>query len=399
MSITSARPVILHKDLTFKTLLTSVQGLTGDSNNLNGFFMDGLGWNTSNVVAYSQALAGASTTQQQLVMSTMGLSDAQKAQVEQTMLGITSTAELTAAEVAMGVAKLTGIDTTDKKRMAELEATIVENLETDATDRLTIAQFLAANAMGKVSDEALAEVIAVYAANNAMDKLKKTSLSFSDSMKLMFSNQPIMMILSIISVLATLFSLLKNNTDLFASAAEKAETAREAYDNVCDQLDELNDEYDTNAERLKELQELADAGTITIVEQEELDNLETSNALLNEKKEAAYGAPLLLEDCVRAAPGAVMAAAAGGGARSGFRRQMEVTALFAEPLQGLMKFLFLVPGRLTGAAGSAVSAYVGVLWVCPARGRVGVCAAVGAVPAAAHLVGDNRPNQEKHDDR
>ncbi|MCD7756654.1 MAG: hypothetical protein LUH45_00550, partial [Clostridiales bacterium] len=71
----------MHKDLTFKTLLTSVQGLTGDSNNLNGFFMDGLGWNTSNVVAYSQALAGASTTQQQLVMSTMGLSDAQKAQV------------------------------------------------------------------------------------------------------------------------------------------------------------------------------------------------------------------------------------------------------------------------------------------------------------------------------
>ncbi|MCD8116886.1 MAG: hypothetical protein LUE21_07200 [Oscillospiraceae bacterium] len=259
--------------MTFKTLLASANGLIGTGNEgdswqdtLHGFFAKDGKYNTANVLAYAQAISTASTEEQKMIMSTMELGAAKEQLVTKMIAGINSTAKLTATEMAHELAETEGSE-------AELRDTICKDLNVTATEKLSAANIVAAYMTGKLTDEQFEEIIALYALRTATDKARDANLGFANSMKLMWTNSPVMIILSIVSVLATLFSLLKNNTDLFASAADKAETAREAYDDVCDQLDELNDEYDTNAERLEELQELADAGTITIVEQEELDNL------------------------------------------------------------------------------------------------------------------------------
>ncbi|MCD8087087.1 MAG: hypothetical protein LUE22_00660 [Oscillospiraceae bacterium] len=244
---------------------------------IDKYFIKGSNYNTANVLAYAQAISTASTEEQKMIMSTMELGAAKEQLVTKMIAGINSTAELTVTEIAETLAKTKGAQ-------AETAAALATDLNVGAKERLSAADIVAAYAADKLADEDFELVMALYASKAATDSATASNISFATSMKLMFQNNPVMMVLSIVSVLATLFSLLKNNTDLFASAADKAETAREAYDDVCDQLDELNDEYDTNAERLEELQELADAGTITIVEQEELDNLETSKSYLTQKK-------------------------------------------------------------------------------------------------------------------
>lgn len=240
---------------------------------------------------YAAAVEGLSAVQQRAVLAAAGLSAEQAKQ-------ITDMGTLIAQNSTLTVAELAKLMATQQVSEAQQLSNLQSELGAQATQVLTTEMLKNAVVSGTLSGaraQEIAQALKQQAANNGLAGSYMTLSQAMSAFGTMLMN-PATLIPTVISGLMVLIPLLKNAWDdinvTSDEAMSAAEEAKRSYEDLQNQITDMQGEIQTNNDRIAELQGM---GPLSLIEQEELSKLKTANAELelmieNKRKVAEYDA-------------------------------------------------------------------------------------------------------------
>ncbi|MCD8376864.1 MAG: hypothetical protein LUD69_07960 [Oscillospiraceae bacterium] len=224
----------------FKSIFSSASNFSKQLSDVSSI-ANSIGTATTWAANYADAIEGCNDATKNLLLSSGGLSTQQQTLVQNILKARTGISNLTAAEVMDELTKQ-GLIT------AEETETVMKELNITKTQKLTESQLTAAYASGTLTESQYNTAMALVAESTAAAKATTSTTSFSTAIKGAMATNPVGWIMLIVSTLVSLYSIVKNNTDLFSTTSERLEKLQS-------DLEELEETIDSAASSFKELRE------------------------------------------------------------------------------------------------------------------------------------------------
>ena len=282
-------PVSLFTDLvtgakTYAAAMQQVQQISS----LNLGMTPGGMLNGASVQAYANALQGLTAQQQAAILTSNGLTKAQAAQVlaqnnvsDATIQQILGINNLVAAKQAATAATAQSTSITIGEAFAikqdetnKLSDAAANWMAANSHKQLTLELVAEAMAHGVISPAVAQEIIQKYNLVVANQAVSTSNKELAASMLAMNSTNPYGWIMIAISALIMLIPLLKK-------LGQQTEKNIEKWEEIKNELDEVNKELETTQDRIKELES---QGTLSFVDRQELAQLRQINAELERRK-------------------------------------------------------------------------------------------------------------------
>ena len=252
---------ITHNSTIFKTIRQSLEDVYIVGRKINE--LNNLKLNATNITAYATALKGLNAKQAELVLSTQGLTLAQKQ-------AILSQAELLGSTGKLTTAELNAILVTKKRNKDQAEALLIntglitsETAEATATNVVTAAKLKELVATGKLT-QAEANLIAAKAGVTLANQKESASLLAGIGAKIKGTGTALKGLGTGILTIAQAHPVIAGITAALALCGgaalvnkvkqEKAAKAiKEAYEEAKNAINEINETYSTNSSQVKEI--------------------------------------------------------------------------------------------------------------------------------------------------
>ena len=167
-------------------------------------------------------------------------------------------------EVVNGIKQVAAINQLDFAKKEELATSLTAIYVSQGKTEAEIQDLLALRGLSN----------AQLVNSAATDKGTASNLAFGESLKLMWQNNPVGLIITAASILASVI------IPLVSSLVKTIDELIQEYETASSKVKELNDEYKTNAERIEELIKLKGSNDFTEEMQDELDLLRDQNDAL-----------------------------------------------------------------------------------------------------------------------
>lgn len=245
----------------FKTIRQSLEDVYIAGRKINE--INNLKLNATNITAYATALKGLNTKQAELVLSTQGLTVAQKQ-------AILSQAELLGSTGKLATAELEAILVTKKRNKDQAEALLIntglitsQTAEVTATNVVTAAKLKELVATGKLT-QVEANLIAAKAGVTLANQKESASLLAGMGAKIKGADTALKGLGTGILTIAQAHPIIAGITVALALCGgaalankvkqEKAAKAiKETYEEAKNAIDEINETYSTNSSQVKEI--------------------------------------------------------------------------------------------------------------------------------------------------